>query len=75
VLLALGEHDRAARAALDGAAAAETVGAALWAARCRVVGGDALACAGDAAGARTVLRRAAATARRAAPGAFGTRRW
>jgi ATP/maltotriose-dependent transcriptional regulator MalT len=59
VLLAQEKPDDAARAALDGAAAAHEAGAPLWEGRCSTLAGEALAGAGDADEARAELRRAA----------------
>jgi DNA-binding CsgD family transcriptional regulator len=59
VLLAQGKTQKAARAALAGAAAAEQTGAPLWEGRCRTVAGEALVAAGKADEGRAELRRAA----------------
>jgi DNA-binding CsgD family transcriptional regulator len=59
VLLARGDLKKAARTALNGAAAAEEAGAPLWEGRCRTVAGEALAAAGQEDEARAELRRAA----------------
>jgi DNA-binding CsgD family transcriptional regulator len=59
VLLARGEARQAAETALIGAAIAKEGGVALWEARCRTVGGEALAAVGDEDQARAELRRAA----------------
>ena len=60
VALAQGEAARAAKVALQGAAAAESVEAALWAGRCRTLAGEALVADGHEDQAREELRRAAA---------------
>jgi ATP/maltotriose-dependent transcriptional regulator MalT len=60
VLLARGEAQEAARAALAGAATGQEGGVPLWEGRCRTVAGEALAAAGDEDEARAELRRAAA---------------
>ena len=60
VVLAQGEAARAAATALDGAAAAESVDAALWAGRCRTLAGEALVADGREDEAREELRAAAA---------------
>ena len=60
VALAQGEAARAASVALEGAAAAESVDAALWAGRCRTLAGEALVADGREDEAREVLRAAAA---------------
>jgi DNA-binding CsgD family transcriptional regulator len=59
VLIAQGEPERAARAALAGAAAAQEGNVPLWEGRCRTVAGEALAAAGQEDEARAELRRAA----------------
>ena len=59
VLLARGRAEEAVAATRAGAEAAERGDAALWAARCRILAGEALGAAGDHDGARTELRRAA----------------
>jgi ATP/maltotriose-dependent transcriptional regulator MalT len=59
VLLARGDRKKAARKALDGAAAAQEAGAPLWEGRCRTLAGEALAAAGKEDEAREELRRAA----------------
>ena len=59
VVFAQGKHQKAARAALAGAAAAEETGAALWEGRCRTVAGEALVAAGKTERGRAELRRAA----------------
>ena len=59
VLLAQEKPQKAAQAALAGAAAAEETGAALWEGRCRTVAGDALVAAGKTDEGRAELRRAA----------------
>jgi DNA-binding CsgD family transcriptional regulator len=60
VLLARGAADQAARIALAGAEAADEGSGPVWAGRCRILAGEALAEAGDGPGARAELRRAAA---------------
>ena len=59
MLLARGDRKKAARKALDGAAAAQEAGAPLWEGRCRTLAGEALAAAGKEDEAREELRRAA----------------
>jgi ATP/maltotriose-dependent transcriptional regulator MalT len=59
VLLAQDKPQKAARAALAGAAAAEEAGAPLWEGRCRTVAGEALVAAGTTDQGRVELRRAA----------------
>jgi DNA-binding CsgD family transcriptional regulator len=60
VALAQGEAARAASVALEGAGAAESVGAVLWAGRCRTLAGEALVADGREDEARELLRAAAA---------------
>jgi ATP/maltotriose-dependent transcriptional regulator MalT len=59
VLLAKGEPNEAARAALAGASVAQDGRVPLWEGRCRTVAGEALAAAGKEDEARAELRRAA----------------
>ena len=60
VQLARDDAGAAVRTALAGASAGEDGDAPLWAARCRILAGEALAAAGQRDGARDLLRRAAA---------------
>jgi hypothetical protein len=60
VALARGDAAKAAKRALDGAAAAASVDAELWAGRCKTLAGEALVAAGRTDEARDVLRGAAA---------------
>ena len=71
VLLAHGDAPEAARVALAGAAAGDDGLAPLWAARCRMLAGEALAGCEDVDEARAELRRAAAELE--ARGAWGYR--
>jgi DNA-binding CsgD family transcriptional regulator len=71
LLLARGRAHEAAAAAQAGAEAGDDGDAALWAARCRILAGEALAAAGEPEAARAALRRAAADLE--ARGAWGYR--
>jgi DNA-binding CsgD family transcriptional regulator len=71
VLLARGRTEEAVAAARAGVEAADDGGAALWAARCRILAGEALGVAGRSDGARAELRGAAADLE--ARGAWGYR--
>jgi len=59
VLLARGRTEEAVAGTRAGAEAADDGDAPLWAARCRILAGEALGAAGDPEGARAALRRAA----------------
>jgi DNA-binding NarL/FixJ family response regulator len=71
VLLAQDRAPQAAGVAREGAAAGDDGAAPLWAARCRILAGEALAACGSAQDARGELRQAAA--RLEAHGAWGYR--